>query len=360
MALNTMTKPSTISLSLILSLSLVACGGGGDAPTSVLPTITLPIPTSSYAAGSAELGGYTVLQQARALCNFGVLRQDTRLDAASLNHARYLNSISLASGQSVLTHYEEINTDPFYTGYAPWDRTDFTLLGTAYGTQVAEILVGTWWDYDTTNPSLVIPTMEQRGTKSMRDLLNTVYHLSGAMYDGADVGFGAELRTKSTGATTWHEEFRLGSLNGFQTNHILLGTGKVVTYPCQGSSNIPPEFIPVSEMPNPFPEMTTTSPPVGPPIYLKVDRGQKLTVSSSSKIVSQNGFEVPFSVLTNANDPNTDPVSHEPYIDVNEAFVIPTIPLNPYTTYQVTLYGTIDKVEFTRSFAMSTGSKVTY
>lgn len=354
MVSNTMTKPGTFSLSLILSLGLVACGGGGDsvAPTSVLPTITLPIPASTYPVGSAELAGYTVLQQARALCDFRVLRQDTRLDDASRNHARYLTSVSIASGTHVLSHYEDIASNPYYTGYYPWDRT----WAAGYGDQVAEILVGTWWDYDISSPSLVIPTLEQRGTESMRSLLNTVYHLSGAMFEGADVGFGVDIQTVSTSATARREEYRFGSLNGYQTATLTIGTGEVATYPCQGSSNIPAEFEPASENPNPFKDSVYVNAVVGPPIYLKVDKGQKLTVAATSKIVSQNGYEVPFAVLTNTNDPNIDPVSGEPYIGLNEVFVIPTVPLNPYTTYQITLYGTIDKVSFTRSFAMSTGS----
>lgn len=348
MTFKPMAHASTFPLSLILSLSLVACGGGGGsvAPTSVLPAITRPIPASNYAIGSAELAGYTVLQQARALCGFGVLTQDTRLDAASMAHAIYLVNKSFVSATSELSHYERDAlglpdiTNPDYTGEYPWDRTDSTFLGTGYGTQVAEILLGTWWDYGTTNPSLVIPTMEQRGSASMLSLLNTVYHLSGAMYHGTDVGFGAKLRTESTGATTWHEEFRFGSLNGFQTADITLGTGKVATYPCQGSSNIPTEFLPASEMPNPLPSLSTA----GPPIYLKVDAGQNIIVTHTS-VVSQNGVTVPTTVLT----------ASDPYIDRNEVFVVPTMALSPYTTYQVTLAGTINNVPFSRSFAMSTG-----
>jgi len=355
-----MSKPNAFSLSLMLTLGLVACGGGGGdgdgdsvAPTTVLPTVTLPIPQSSYPVGSAEVAAYTVLQQARALCDFGVLRQDARLDAAARNHARYLTGVSIASGTPVLSHYEDITNDPDYTGYYPWDRTAYT----GYGDQVAEILVGTWWDYDNSNPSLVIPTLEQRGTESMRSLLNTVYHLSGAMFEGADVGIGVDIQTVSTSATERREEYRFGSLNGYQTATFTLGAGQVATYPCQGSSNIPPEFKPDSENPNPFKDSVYVDAVVGPPIYLKVDRGQRLTLSLTSKIVSQNGDEVPFSVLTNANDPNVDALSGKRYIDVNEAFVIPTVPLKPYTTYQITLYGAIDRVAFTRSFTMSTGSQ---
>lgn len=344
---NKMTKAATFSLPLLFSLTLAACGGGGGgggtvvAPGTVLPPTTVTIPAATYATGSAELGGYTVLQQARVLCGFGALRQDTRLDAAALKHARYLTSISSASGTSVLSHYEDITTNAYYTGYYPWDRTT----ATGYGNQVAEILEATAWDYDTRNPP-VFPALAQRGADSMRSLLNTVYHLTGAMYAGADVGFGADVQTITTGATSRREEYRFGSLNGYQTNTLKLGSGQVASYPCQGSTDIPPAFVPANESPNPFPAMTSTSQTVGPPIYLKVDAGQVLRVTSSS--VSQNGVSVPTTVLTAANDPNRD-------LGGNEVFVIPSIALSRNTTYQVSLAGTISGAPFSRSFSMSTG-----
>jgi hypothetical protein len=354
-----MTKTSRFAWPLILSLSLAlaACGGGGSdstavvpgtgsngtsgTPGSTLPTITVTIPAASYGAGSAELAGYTVLQQARVLCGFGALRQDTRLDAAALNHARYLTNISITGGTSVLSHYEDISSDPYYTGFYPWDRT----VATGYGDQVAEILEATAWDYDTRNPP-VFPTPAQRGADSMRSLLNTVYHLTGAMYAGADVGFGADLQTVATSSTGRREEYRFGSLNGYQTHTVTLGSGQVATYPCQGSTDVPPAFVPANESPNPFPGMTSSSQTVGPPIYLKVDAGQVLRLSSSR--VSQNGVSVPTTVLTAANDPNRD-------LGSNEVFVIPNIALSPNTTYQVSLAGSVNNTPFNRSFNMSTG-----
>jgi len=380
-----MTKPATFSYALLLSLALTACGGGGggsdttavtppsvpqpsvpqpsvpqpdvpqpdvpqpDVPPPSVPPSTVSIPASSYPAGSAELGGYTVLQQARVLCGFGALKQDTRLDAAARNHALYLTSISIASGTSELSHYEDITTNSYYTGFYPWDRT----VVTGYGDQVAEILEATAWDYDTRNPP-AFPALAQRGADSMRSLLNTVYHLSGAMYEGVDVGFGVDLQTVTTGTTTRREEYRFGSLNGFQASTVTLGRGNMVTYPCQGSTAIPPAFVPANESPNPFPSMTSSSQTVGPPIYLKVDAEvdavqhvqQVLSVTSSN--VSQGGVSVPTTVLTAANDPHK-------YLGANEVFVIPSNALNPNTTYQVTLAGTINGTPFNRSFAMSTG-----
>ena len=337
-----MTNSVHFPATLAFSLALVACGGGGTSatsPTGVLPTTTVSVPAANYAADSAELGGWTVLQQARGLCGFGALTQDTRLDAAALSHARYMNSISVASGVSELTHYETVTTDPYYTGYNPWDRTSYR----GYGNQVAEILEATVWNYDVGNPP-VFPSMKERGANSMLSLLNTVYHLTGAMFEGADVGFGADIKTVATGSNR-REEYRFGSLNGYQTRRITLGTGKLATYPCQGSTDIPTAFEPANESPNPFPSMSSNE-TVGPPIYLKVDAGQVLRVTTSS--ISKAGITVPTLLLNKANDPHGE-------IGAHEAFVVPASALSANSTYQVSLSGTVNGSPFSRSFAMSTG-----
>lgn len=351
-----MTKPvPKLICAALLPLGLLACGGGGgganSTATSTSPTTiasaAVTIPVGNYAAGSAELGGYKTLQTARVLCGFGALRQNTQLDAAALNHARYLTSESLATGTSLLSHLETNTANSYYKGYAPWDRTNHP--SQYYGNQVAEILESTTWDYDVANPP-ALPTLEQRGTNSMISLLTTVYHLQGALYDGLDVGFGADLRTTASG-TSRHEEYRFGSLNGWQTQSFVMGDGQVATYPCQGSANVPTSFAPAYESPNPFPALTSTLQLVGPPIYIKADAGQVLTLTSST--ISSAGAVVSTTVLTHANDPARDG-SGQPYIGVNEAFVVPSVALAPNTVYQVTLSGQVDRQSFSRSFTMST------
>lgn len=355
-----MTQASTFSLALILSLSLVACGGGGGgsaatpnaeitakatALTVVAPTQTVTIPNSTYPANSVEHGAWTILQQGRMLCGFGALTQNANLDRAAVAHAIYLVNKSFTSATSELSHYErDINqrpdvNNPYYTGEYPWDRTNYQ----GYGDQVAEILEATVWDYDSRNPP-VFPTPEQRGANSMRSLMNTVYHLIGAMYHGSDVGLGADIQDVSLSGTSRREEYRFGSLNGFQNNPIVLGPRVMATYPCEGSANIPTGFKPDSESPNPFPNMAPGA-TVGPPIYLKVDAGQTLTLTSSN--VSSGGVNVPTVVLSHGNDPQ-----HE--IGLNEAFVVPAVALQPNTSYQVTLTYQIDGVAFSRSFTMTT------
>lgn len=337
-----MAHASTFSLSLVLSLSLVACGGGGgDSPT---------VTTASYLPGQAELGAWEVLQEARTQCGFGALTRNAQLDAAALSHAKYLVNLSIATGVSTLSHLETPGV-PGFTGIYPWDRAQYQ--GYDY-LGLAEILEATVWEY--TYPP-AFPTMKERGANSMRNLLNTVYHLSGAMYDGSELGLGAYLATTKINATTWREEYSFGSLNAYRyvNQRITLGTGNVVTYPCQGSSDIPTSFEPAHESPNPFIGSLYASAIVGPPIYLKVDAPQLLTVNPMSSSVAQNGLAVPFVVLTSTNDPNTDILDGKAYITPNEIFVVPTVALKPNTSYQVTLNGTVNSMAFNRSFTMTTG-----
>lgn len=348
-------------LTLALCACVVACGGGSSPPDpatsaepttpsptatpgtpSPTPTPTLPssVPTPSYAVGSAELGGWNTLQTARVLCGFGALRQDTRLDAAALAHARYLTTASMTSGESLLSHYETDRSNRYYTGYYPWDRS----AAQDYGDQVAEILEATVWQFDARDPP-IFPDLQTRGANSMLSLMNTVYHLMGAMYEGADIGFGADLQIAANGDNR-REEFRFGALNGYESQRLQLGSGKLATYPCEGSQNIPNYFVPANESPNPFPAMIDPSQTVGPPIYLKVDAGQVLRVSASS--IGNSAGQVPTTVLTHATDPQRE-------IGTHETFVVPDRALLPNTTYQVSLGGSIDGKPFTRSFTLRTG-----
>lgn len=351
----TMNLYQTISLPVLFgTLTLTACGGGGGvdgappAPdtlaTTVISSSAVKIPAATYPPESAEAGGWTILQTARTLCGFGTLRQDARLDAAALSHANYLTSESLTT-PGLLSHEESNTSNQNYTGRFPWDRT----IRSGYGDQVAEILEAISQTYTVGNPPVPLP-MSQRGAFSMIDLLNTVYHQQGAMFDGLDVGFGADLRTFVNG-TSARDEYRFGSLNGFQTRYHFFGAGRVATYPCQGSINVPTAFAPAFESPNPFPTMTSPLQVVGPPIYLKADFPQVLTLTSGT--ISGAGAVVPTTVLTRANDPARDD-SGQPFIGNHEAFVVPTAALRANTDYQVTLAGTVNGVAFNRSFSFRT------
>ena len=102
----------TLALSITFSAALAACGGGGGttptttptAPTTPAPIATNPIvtsvPVSTYAAGSDERIAYDYLNAERQKCGFGLLAQDTRLDASAAAHVSYLLK------NNVIAHYE--------------------------------------------------------------------------------------------------------------------------------------------------------------------------------------------------------------------------------------------------------------
>jgi hypothetical protein len=336
MKLFSRTSFSHVTTAFTLACGLVACGGGGGGGSSSTGS---GVTAASYVPGSAEHGAFTVLQTARTQCGFGAVTRNTQLDAAALAHAKYMVDLSFATGTPVLSHTEA----PGVAGFTGADLGDRAIhQGYIYGA-VAEILEATSWDYGTQQS---FPTMEARGASSMLNLMNTVYHLSGAMYEGRDVGMGAFMDTKKITGTTWREEYRFGALVGYRhtASPIVMGAGQIATYPCAGITNIPPRFAPADESPNPFPNSAQL---VGPPIYVKVDDGQVL--HNVIGTVNRNGVNVSTIVLTASNDPNSE-------ILANEVFVIPSSQLLPNSTYQVNLSGSIGALPFTRSFSFSTGS----
>jgi hypothetical protein len=374
------------ALAMVGALVLTACGGGGGGtpstsstapPSSVAVTGTpVTIPSSTYLAGSAELGGWTVLQQARAQCGFKPLTQNPILDQAAKLHAQYMTYIATRSVPEYLSHYEQslssapnsttvcnpsvetCNPDtgvsnPFYSGIYPWDRT--SALG--YGNQVGEIIEASVWP---TSNLAAIPSAEVRGAESMRNLMNTVYHLTGAMYEGSDVGFGAAALPTASGTT----ETRFGSLNGFQSSTLSIGTNTVATYPCDKVINVPSTFVPAQESPNPCigptgTQLACAGQPMGPPIYLKVDYPQVLSLSSSSLTLASGGNPVPTTLFNSVNDLHSE-------VGRNEVFVVPSEPLAPGTSYRFSVNGTIGQTNvrgtvtstspFTQSFTFTTGS----
>lgn len=346
-------KNAAHSLSVFsLSLLLVACGGGGGSTPAnntavpkaqaVLAYVPVALTAPSYAADSAELAAWNYLQQSRVQCGFGAMVQNRQLDAAAQAHAAYLSTSSVTGEVSVTGHEESSAAAGKYTGSMPWDRAQYQ----SYGSEVAEILDAETWTYSAVSAPL-LPTLSQRGLKSMRHLINTVYHLSSAMYQGSEVGFGVSLQSIDS-AGVRRDEYRFGSLNGFHRTdaQIQLGIGSLATFPCEGSTGIATSFTPSDERPNPLPEMTLVSQKVGPPIYLKVDAGQKLVLHTSS--VSKAGVPVATRVLTQANDPAKK-------IGAHEVFVIPSAELATYSEYQINLTGTVDGKPFSRTFTMATG-----
>lgn len=346
-----------------VAASLAACGGGGSAadpeppssgtpspapvpgpsPVAGGPDLQTSVPPATYAAGSLHKGAWDLLQSQRAACGFGLLLQDERLDAASQAHAYYLGQNTIENpDRFFIGHYED-PAWPYYTGVAPWDRA----AAAGFPDSVSEILTNQGINYPVQFPS-PFGTDEAQGAQGMRDLINTVYHLKGAMWAGRRGGIGAVSLIGPAGTGREQSQFRLVMQASDETDALKqrLGAGVVATYPCDGLAGVATTWYPVTESPRPFPDVGLEE-AYGPPIYLKADAGSILQVGEARIARADGAATVAHRTLAQADDPAGLLESHE-------LFVVPTAALAPSTAYTVTVSGLLNGQAFTTSFTFST------
>ncbi len=305
------------------------------------PDLVTSVSAPTYAAGSVERGGWSVLMAERGACGFGLLQQDTRLDAASLAHANYLVSQSAVNGGPASGHGEQAGTAG-YTGGNALTRA----VAQGFPTAPIDEIITAEYTVRPTAQGAAFAFDEAQGAASMRQLLGTVYHLSGSMYGGRVGGIAAAHGTFATTGGNSEEDYRFGALIAtLDANPQRLGTGTVATYPCAGATQLTSTFKPATESPNPFPDITNTSTVYGTPVYLKVDAGSVLTVTSAT-ITRGDGTVVATRQITKAVDPSGE-------LGANEFFAIPASALLVGATYSVQVAGTVDGTPFNKAFTFS-------
>lgn len=361
-------KARAIACASLLAGMLAACGGGGGgaadpvvgspapvpapapapAPTVINPSLqTLAdVGAATYPSGSAQRGAWDVLQGERVACGFGAVAQDTRLDAANDAHQRYLTELSLATGTSWIGHFETAGdaASAWFSGTDPTARAVHA--GMPVHAWVSEILTALYNVSTKASPNMVALD-EARGAASMRELIGTVYHLTGAMAEGklAGVGVSYQRGSYALSPTNDFEQYRFGvqvaSLAGGDLQK--LGTGNVASYPCSGATQVKGVFVPATESPNPFPDVTLTSVAYGTPIYFKADRGSVLTVAAIAVTKVSDGSAVPVRTLTSSTDPAHEVLGHE-------FFAVPTAALAVGETYRVVANGNVGNAAWAKNF----------
>ena len=322
----------------------------GDASAATNTDLVTSVTPATYAAGTVEKGAWDVLMHERQACGFGLLQQDTRLDAASAGHSYYLaqNSADLYIG---LHGHGESPARNYFIGNAPWDRAaakGFPPLSASVS--VSEILSAQTVAY-VAGGSARFTMNEAQGVASISSLMTSVYHLSGAMYSGRLGGIGVDHKFGSTvtgSVTSVIEAYRFGMLNAWiDSNPQRLGSASIATYPCAAATAAQASWIPAEESPNPFPEIVSTSVIYGTPIYFKADVGNVLVVSSAMVTKTSDGSALTLRQLTKANDPAAE-------VGDNEVFLVPTAALAAGSSYTVNASGTLNGAAFTKTFAFST------
>lgn len=331
-----MKKPRRVIAAASMLAMLYACGGGGGEETGATPSDPAPadssinsqVPSSSYAAGSEELAAFNLLNAERIRCGFGALQQNAQLDQAALAHADWMLI------NNIYEHEESTAYPNGFTGVYPWDRAS------AAGYQWTDIAEGI--SFGSSGSKL------GRGAKGVRELLVGAYHAYGVLLPMKDIGLSVR-EPADVGASTLIVPTE--GLVGTTNDHQLLSGAEVTTYPCEGTTGT--EYQLTSEKPNPVPGRNLSTSPLGHPITVMVRHGQTLTLTyAQMQRVSDGAAVVLRTPVTGAADPN-GMLTYLPHV----GYVIPDGPLQPNTSYQVTVAGTNNGTPFQRTFVFTTGSE---
>jgi hypothetical protein len=320
--------------SIVITFVLLAagCGGGSSgSPTpdpSPTPPPTVPgtVSTPQYPVGSAQLAAFNLLNQYRQQCGFPALQENTVLDTAAQNHAKYM-------GLNNATSDSETSGNPGYTG------TTYVARALAVGFPSTANGSGVSGGYSTGTSSF---SASQAGQNFLYSLLSGVYHAGAVMYPVNTVGIGEYETTSTNSGTGWTNSWGTLSLLNTQTQTINDGP---LTFPCQGTTGVAYESVSVE---NPTPPNVSSS-GWGTPVVVMGNPTDNIVLQSASMSGPSGG--VSLQILNSGTDPNKEIQSYE-------AVAYPTSPLSPNTTYSVSIAGTANGTLFGRSFTFTTGNVV--
>ncbi|MGU7771764.1 CAP domain-containing protein [Burkholderia sp. MR1-5-21] len=343
------TTMSLSALSVAALLTLAACGGGGDGggsstgstssnsgssgsnsgssgsgSTSAAVPGTLVSP--QYPAGGAQLVALNLLNQYRTQCGFPALKQNTVLDQAAQNHAKYMGL------NGAVTDTEASGSQGF-TGAGYIDRA------IAAGFPSGALGIGVSGAGNAVFTSNFNATLA--GQQFVYSLLGGAYHAVVSTFPVDNAGFGEYETQTTSGSYTYTESWQSISLYNTSTQAMQNGPK---TFPCDGVTGVP--YREVGEIPTP-PNVSTSG--WGTPIVVMGNLSDTIILQSAS--VSGPSGAVAVQVLNANTDPNK-------LVGTYQAVAYPTSPLSPNTTYSVTLNGTVNGAAFSRSFSFTTGNVV--
>ena len=356
----------TSLISVAMASALAACGGGGGdstatqppvAVTPVTPVVPVPVApvapvtpaapintapqSATYAATSPEAAVFQQLNEERNSCGFGFLKQSAVLDQVTQDANAYFRNRaaeSFASARSYL-HLQD-GAKSGFTGIAPSDRARFrSYLAPDNGGVKEE------------NSSLYSPVASSLSNKALAiedlgQLLTSVYHLGGIMSSLTELGLDYTRVTTADGV----DAGRLNMTLAVPTGGVRQVDTKVRTYPCAGTTRVLPTFVPSNESPNPAPDLGTTT--IGTPVYINGPEGQTLTVATASISPTAGGAALASRVLTYNEEPIFKSLGVHA-LKLNDAYILPLVPLTKGVSYTVTITGDSNGVAFTKTFAFT-------
>ena len=371
----------TLFMAALSSLVLVACGGGGsDTPatgpnpgstgsaTGTSIAIQTTVPEPPLAIGTPRRQALDYLNRQRLQCGFGALRYNSVLEETGTAHSNYV----LLNAKSPQFHpHTEVAGLPGYTAPSPTERAILRGYKTN-GTEVGEIGSGSGSfsaSVDTYNKA----PLDLIETEGMRKLSVAPYHAMHFFGAYTEVSVSSvRQETRVPAQTTYLGSVPILRPESIELNYSMFvmlgyamdrlgqlppaGTG-VRTYPCEGSTDVPPLLS--GEWPDPTlgpgvtPGRELGTHPTGSTIMVIGEVGKTLALQSVTLTRVLTGEQVPmYSIRTRANDPMA-----VYYRNDWTGYAMPDKALEPNERYQVQVTGTSGGAPFNRSFTYTTGAR---
>ena len=336
---------------IFLTAALVSCGGssGGGSNNSV-PAVTFhsivtSVPTATYTADNLAISNQ-IASIRQGAAGTGLLAQNTALDTAAGKHAAFLVDNGLVSNAAYLTatqtggilggHYEDstaaVKTN--YTGASPLARA--TAAG--YGGSVVEL----------------VTFGAASGTDCIASIENSVYHLIALVSPFVDMGIGFNAGTSGSACA-----IELG------VKSTTLGQlpAAAVSYP--DGQTVPPTFYNHAEFPIPAPDLSTAGHPVVVSLYTLTN--PSLTASDivihAFSITKHGAAATLATVRVLAKTGVTSSGANSPVLVVDDVIpavgfvvLLPTVPLEANTTYDLSFSATVKGVSVSKNWLFTTGN----
>ncbi len=359
-----MNNLNKISASIVLAMSLAACGGGSDGGTStpkppvtkppvtnppVTPPVTNPTtppvtdPTTPPDTDPVEppvttppsndddvkiaLAANNTLSMKRSECGFGGLEYNDQLTKAAVAHNNYLKYVQENAARLVFDHHTELplvgyeditgKNNPYFTGYTASDRINQTSYANKqYG---AFENIASRIEYGGVTSSR---TNQEIADILLRSLLAAPFHTRALLDQRAiDSGMGFATFVPKGDYPSTPRGYTLTSMSGVANSISYNPKAKkgVLTYPCDGQVGLSTALY--NESPNPFGNSRNLAAnPIGQSVYVIDNDATEMKVSNVVFTDTDHKIDIPVQILdasTNLHQfKGTD-------LRENEAFLMP-------------------------------------
>ncbi|WP_229412600.1 CAP domain-containing protein [Massilia sp. Root335] len=320
---NRMYRVRQIALACTAAWALVACGGGGsssgggNAGVSSGPLTTgfsgqdaaAPIATNNIATD-----GLNWINYRRSQIGMPALTHNGVIDVAAQGHSDYQRI------NNVVAH-DQTAGKPGFTGVDLGDR--LTAAGYVFA---GENAIG----------EVISATTNGTGFYMAEELITAIYHRF-VIFEPMFKEIGAGAATSSGNYNYFTADFVAN--NGYGSG---IAAGTIVTWPFNGQTQVPANFLSDYEEPDPVPNINN----VGYPVSVHTNLTRKLTVQSFTIRAHGAGSDLSTRLLVQGQDANTHTQS--------AAAIVPLAPLAAATTYDVAFTGAIDGTPVSRSWSFTT------